>query len=82
VIIIGQIRLVRAHLVHNRLEPRKHGVDGLSSQLEKVLVLSPLRLKESSFHIIITLMESKREMASTIFYNQVWCSTTITNPTD
>jgi hypothetical protein len=45
------------YLVHDGLEPRKCSVSGLSSQLNKVLVLSPVHLKESSFHMIIALME-------------------------
>jgi hypothetical protein len=49
--------LLGTHLVHDGLEPRKHSAYGLSSQLNKVLVLSSVRLKESSFHIIVILME-------------------------
>jgi hypothetical protein len=49
--------LVGTHLVDNRLEPRKHSVYGLSNQLHKILVLLLVRLKESSLHMIIALME-------------------------
>ena len=56
-IIIGKLHLVSARLVDNRLEPRKHSVYGLSSQLNKVLILSPVRLKQSSFYMIIALMK-------------------------
>jgi hypothetical protein len=45
------------HLVDNRLESRKHSVYGLSSQLHKILVLSPVRLKESGLDMIIVLIE-------------------------
>jgi hypothetical protein len=55
-IVIGQLRLFCAHLVHHQLEPKEHSVDGLSSKMYKVLVLS-VGLKEPSFHMIITLME-------------------------
>jgi hypothetical protein len=58
VIIIGKLCLVGTQLVDNRLEPRKHSVYGLSSQLHKILVLSSIRLKESGLYIIIALMES------------------------
>jgi hypothetical protein len=58
-IIIGKLHLVGARLVVNRLEPRKHSVSvyGLSSQLYKVLILSLVRLKQSSFYMIIALMK-------------------------
>jgi hypothetical protein len=56
-IIIGKLHLVGARLVVNRLEPRKHSVYGLSSQLYKVLILSPVCLKQSSFYMIIALMK-------------------------
>jgi hypothetical protein len=56
-IIIGKLCLVGMHLVHNRLEPRKHCINGLSNQLHKVLVLSSVRLKVSGLHMIIALME-------------------------
>jgi hypothetical protein len=56
-IIIGNSRLVGTHLVHNRLEPRKHSVYGLSSQLDKVLVVLSVLLKESDLNLIIPLME-------------------------
>jgi hypothetical protein len=45
------------HFVHDGLEPRKYSVYGLSSQLNKILVLSSVCLKESSFHMIIALMK-------------------------
>jgi hypothetical protein len=51
------MRLVSAHLVDNRLEPRKHSVYGLSIQLHKVLVLSLMCIKESILYLIIALME-------------------------
>jgi hypothetical protein len=56
-IIIGKLCLVGTHRVDNRLEPRKHGVRGLSRQLHKVLVLSAVRLKKSDLHMIIALMK-------------------------
>jgi hypothetical protein len=56
-IVIGKLCLVGKHLVHDGLESREHGIDRLSSQLNKVLVLLLVRLKESSFHMIIALME-------------------------
>jgi hypothetical protein len=56
-IIIEKSCLIGTHLVHNRLEPRKHRANGVSSQLDKVLVLSLVCLKESSLHMIIALME-------------------------
>jgi hypothetical protein len=56
-IIIGKLCLVGTHLVDNRLEPRKHSVYGLSSQLHKVLVLSPVHLKEPGIYMIVALME-------------------------
>jgi hypothetical protein len=58
VIVIGKLCLVGTHLVYNRLEPRKHRVNGLSSQLDNVLVLSQVHLKESGLDMIIALMES------------------------
>jgi hypothetical protein len=57
-IIIGKLCLVGAHLVNNRLEPRKHNVYGLSSHLHKVLVLPPISLKQSGLYMIVALMES------------------------
>jgi hypothetical protein len=51
------MRLVGAHLVDNQLEPRKHSLYGLSSQLHKVPVLSPMCIKESGLYLIIALME-------------------------
>ena len=57
-IIIGMLRRVGTHFVHGGLESREHGVDRLSSQLIKVLVLSLVHLKESSLYMIIVLMES------------------------
>jgi hypothetical protein len=57
-IIIGMLRRVGTHFVHDGLESREHGVDRLSSQLIEVLVLSPVRLKESGLYMIIVLMES------------------------
>jgi hypothetical protein len=56
-IIIGKLCLVGMHLVDNRPEPRKHSVYGLSNQLHKILVLSPVRVKEFDPHIIIALMK-------------------------
>jgi hypothetical protein len=50
--------IVCAHLVHNRLESRKHSVYGLSSQLDKVFIISTVHLKESSLNMVIALMES------------------------
>jgi hypothetical protein len=52
-IIIGKLCLVGTHLVDNQLESRKHRVNGLFSQLHKVLVLLLVRLKESGLHMII-----------------------------
>ena len=57
-IIMGKFCLVGTHLVHDGLESREHGIDHLSSQLNKVLILSSVHLKEFGFHMIITLMES------------------------
>jgi hypothetical protein len=57
-IIIGKLHLMCVHLVDNRLEPRKYRINGLSNQLHKVLKLSTLGLKEYSFHMIVTLVES------------------------
>jgi hypothetical protein len=57
-IIIGKLCLVGTHLVHNRLESRKHRVNGLSSQLDKVIVLSLVCLKEYDIDMVIALMES------------------------
>jgi hypothetical protein len=56
-IIIGKLCFIGTHLVHKSLEPRKHRVNGVSSQLGKVLILSLVCLKESSLHMIIALME-------------------------
>jgi hypothetical protein len=39
------------------MESRGHSVYGLSGQLNKILVLSLVRLKESGFHMIIALMK-------------------------
>ena len=36
---LGALWLVRTQLVHNRLETTEHGVDALTRQLSKVLVL-------------------------------------------
>jgi hypothetical protein len=43
--IIVKLCLVITRLVDNRLEPVKHSVYGLSSQLHKVLILSLVCLK-------------------------------------
>jgi hypothetical protein len=63
-IVIGKLCLVGTHLVHDGLESREHGIDRLSGQLNKVLVLSLVRLKESSFHMIIALMEFRVDQIS------------------
>jgi hypothetical protein len=55
-IIIRQLRLVCPHLIHDRLEPRKHGIDRLSSQLRKVLVLISVHLKELGLNLGSPLM--------------------------
>jgi hypothetical protein len=57
-IIIGKLCLVGTHPVHDVLEPKEHGVDHLFSQLNKVLVLSSVRLKESGIYMVIALMAS------------------------
>jgi hypothetical protein len=57
-IIIGKICLIGTHLVDNRMKPTKHRINGLSSQLHKILVLSLVCLKESGLHMITALMES------------------------
>jgi hypothetical protein len=56
-IIIGKLCLVSTHLVHSRLEPKKHRINGLSSQLHKVLVLSMVRLKGSCLYMIVALLK-------------------------
>jgi hypothetical protein len=56
-IVIGKLCLVGTHLVHDGLQSTEHDINCLSSQLNKILVLSPVRLKESSFHMVIALME-------------------------
>jgi hypothetical protein len=53
----GRLRLVGAHLVHNGLESRKHCINGRSSQLHKVIVLSLIHLKESGIYMTISLMK-------------------------
>jgi hypothetical protein len=57
-IIIEKLCLIDTHLVHNRLEPRKHSVYGVSNQLRKVLILSLVRLKQSGLYMIVSFMES------------------------
>ena len=54
-IIKRQLRLVCPHLVHNRLETRKHRIDRLSIQL-RVLMLTLVRLKESDFDLCGSLV--------------------------
>jgi hypothetical protein len=39
------------------MEPRKHGVEGLFSQLHKVLILLSVGLKESGFHVVGALLK-------------------------
>ena len=55
-IIIRQLWLVYPHLVLNRLETRKHRIDGLSIQLREVLILTLLCLKESGFNLCHSLV--------------------------
>jgi hypothetical protein len=55
-IIIRQLQLVCLHLVYNRLEMRKHSINRLSIQLSKVLILTFVRLKESSFELCSSLV--------------------------
>jgi hypothetical protein len=57
-IIIGKLCLVGTHPDDNRLKPRKHRINGLSSQLHKILVPSPVRHKESGLYKIVAFMES------------------------
>jgi hypothetical protein len=42
--------------VYNGLKARKHGIDGFSIQLKEVLILSLVRLEESSFDLNGSLM--------------------------
>jgi hypothetical protein len=56
-IIKGKVHLVCAHLVHNRLESRKHRINGFSIQSHKVLVLSLVHLKKYDLYMIIALTE-------------------------
>jgi hypothetical protein len=44
------------HLVHNRLEMRKHRIDRFSIQLREVLILMLVRLKKSSFDLCSSLV--------------------------
>jgi hypothetical protein len=69
--IIGKLCLVSTHLVYNRLEPRKHSVYGLSSQLHKVLVLSLVCLKQFGLYMIISLMESFEGVPDLVGYSQM-----------
>ena len=55
-IIIRQLRLVCPHLVHNRLETRKHTINRPSIQLREVLILTLLCLKESGFNLCHSLV--------------------------
>jgi hypothetical protein len=70
-IIIGKLCLVGRHLVDNQLEPRKHYINGLSSQLHKVFVLLPVHLKESGLYMIITLMEFLEDGPDLVSHSQM-----------
>jgi hypothetical protein len=78
-IVIGKLCLVGTHLVHDGLEPREHGVDRLSSQLNKVFVLLLVCLKESGLYMIIALMKSleggpdllsRRQMSNSLKFSE------------
>jgi hypothetical protein len=73
-IIIGKVCLVGTHLVHDGLEPREHGVDHLSSQLNQILVLSSVRLKQSGLYMIISLMESLEVGSDLMSRSQIYNS--------
>jgi hypothetical protein len=70
-IIIGKLCLVGMHLVNNRLELRKDHINGLSNQLDKVLVLLSVRLKQLGLYMIVPLMESLEGRLDLVSRNQM-----------
>lgn len=67
-IVICHLRLICAHYIDNRLEVRKHRIDGL---FNKVLILPTVGLKDSSFHMIVTLMEFLQGILDLMSHTQI-----------
>jgi hypothetical protein len=57
---VREILNICLHVVHGGGEPLKHRINVLTGKLSKVLILHPVRHKEASLHVVITIVSNQQ----------------------
>jgi hypothetical protein len=55
---VRKILNISLHVVHDGAEPLKHRINVLTGKLSEVLILHPVRDKETSLHLVITTVSN------------------------